>query len=126
MTAVEFLGHVGGMGIDMEVSKAFHKLLQKQGMKFKMETKVTGAKKEDGRITVSVEGVKDANKKEKIVCDVLLVCVGRRPYTTGLGLDSVGIQLDKRGRIPVNKRFQTSVPRCETINTGLLENLKKT
>ncbi|OQV23932.1 Dihydrolipoyl dehydrogenase, mitochondrial [Hypsibius exemplaris] len=115
VTAVEFLGHVGGMGIDMEVSKSFHKLLQKQGMKFKLETKVTGAKKQGDRIHVSVESVKDANKKEDLECDVLLVCVGRRPYTTNLGLESVGIQLDKRGRIPVNKRFQTSIQNIHAI-----------
>jgi len=44
-------------------------------------------------------------------CDVLLVCIGRRPYTEGLGLDSVGIQLDSKGRVPVNNRFQTSIPK---------------
>jgi len=44
-------------------------------------------------------------------CDVLLVCIGRRPYTEGLSLDGVGIQLDSKGRIPVNKKFQTSVPK---------------
>ena len=46
-----------------------------------------------------------------MTCDVLLVCVGRRPFTSHLGLESVGIELDNRGRIPVNNRFQTNVPR---------------
>lgn len=50
-------------------------------------------------------------KNETLTCDVLLVCIGRRPYTQNLGLDSVGIELDSRGRIPVNGRFQTQVPR---------------
>jgi len=50
-------------------------------------------------------------KQETLSCDVLLVCIGRRPFTSNLGLDSVGIALDNRGRIPVNNRFQTSVPR---------------
>merc|ERR1719249_300647 len=60
VTAVEFLGHVGGMGIDMDISKQFQRIMTKQGLKFKLNTKVTGAKKEaGGKITVSVEGVKD-------------------------------------------------------------------
>lgn len=108
MTAVEFLGHIGGMGIDMEVAKSFKNILSKQGMKFKLETKVVGAEDKNGIINVAVESVKDASKRENLECDVLLVCVGRRPYTTNLGLENVGIKLDKRGRIPVNKRFQSS------------------
>lgn len=50
-------------------------------------------------------------KSETLTCDVLLVCIGRRPYTENLGLEAVGIELDNRGRIPVNGRFQTKVPR---------------
>lgn len=50
-------------------------------------------------------------KNETLTCDVLLVCIGRRPYTQNLGLETVGIELDNRGRIPVNNRFQTKVPR---------------
>lgn len=92
----------------MEIAKAFQKILQKQGLKFKLQTKVLGATRQNGKIQVTVEGVKDS-KQETLECDVLLVSVGRRPYTANLGLENVGIQLDKRGRIPVNKRFQTSV-----------------
>merc|ERR1712107_255165 len=98
VTAVEFLGHVGGMGIDMDISKQFQRIMTKQGMKFKLNTKVTGAKKEGGKISVSVEGVKDG-KTEDLEADVLLVCVGRRPYTSNLGLEELGIELDNRGRI---------------------------
>lgn len=50
-------------------------------------------------------------KNETLSCDVLLVCIGRRPYTNDLGLENVGIELDNRGRIPTNNRFQTKVPR---------------
>merc|ERR1712107_900564 len=64
VTAVEFLGHVGGMGIDMDISKSFQRIMIKQGLKFKLNTKVTGAKKEGGKITVSVEGVKDGKTEE--------------------------------------------------------------
>lgn len=54
-------------------------------------------------------------KNETLSCDVLLVCIGRRPYTNNLGLENVGIELDNRGRIPVNNRFQTKVPRYYTL-----------
>jgi dihydrolipoamide dehydrogenase len=114
VTAVEFLGHVGGVGIDMEVSKLFQRTLTKQGMKFLLQTKVLSAKKQNGKITVSVEAVKDG-KKQDLECDTLLVSIGRRPYTVNLGLESVGLKLDNRGRVPVNERFQTSVPSIYAI-----------
>merc|ERR1712066_721575 len=114
VTAVEFLGHVGGMGIDMDVSKQFQRIMTKQGIKFKLNTKVTGAQKTGGKIKVSVEGVKDG-KAEEMDADVLLVCVGRRPYTDNLGLEEVGIERDDRGRVPVNSRFQTVLPNIYAI-----------
>ncbi|XP_068168646.1 dihydrolipoyl dehydrogenase, mitochondrial [Antennarius striatus] len=115
VTAVEFLGHVGGLGIDMEMSKNFQRILQKQGLKFKLGTKVMGAtKRPDGKIDVAVEAAA-GGKNETLTCDVLLVCIGRRPFTKDLGLDSVGIELDNRGRVPVNGRFQTSVPSIYAI-----------
>ncbi|XP_043084503.1 dihydrolipoyl dehydrogenase, mitochondrial [Puntigrus tetrazona] len=115
VTAVEFLGHVGGMGIDMEISKNFQRILQKQGLKFKLSTKVMGAtRRPDGKIDVAVEAAA-GGKSETLACDVLLVCIGRRPFTGNLGLESVGIELDNRGRIPVNGRFQTKVPNIFAI-----------
>jgi len=114
VTAVEFLGHVGGMGVDMEISKSFQRIMTKQGLKFKLNTKVTGAKKAGDKITVSVEGVKDG-KTEDLEADVLLVCVGRRPYTNNLGLQELGIELDNRGRVPVNSRFQSVLPNVYAI-----------
>jgi len=114
VTCVEFMGHVGGLGIDMEVSKQFQRSLQKQGLKFKMNTKVTSAVKSGDKVTVSVEGVKNG-KTEELECDNVLVCVGRRPYTADIGTDSVGLQLDNRGRLPVNSRFQTAVPSIYAI-----------
>ncbi|XP_074644220.1 dihydrolipoyl dehydrogenase, mitochondrial-like [Tubulanus polymorphus] len=114
VTCVEFLGHVGGMGIDMEIAKNFQRILKKQGLKFKLDTKVTSAMKDGDKIKVSIEGVKNG-KAEELECDTLLVCVGRRPYTDKLGLESVGITTDDRGRIPVNGRFQSSVPSIYAI-----------
>uniref|UniRef100_A0A286XLJ1 Dihydrolipoyl dehydrogenase n=1 Tax=Cavia porcellus TaxID=10141 RepID=A0A286XLJ1_CAVPO len=105
VTAVEFLGHVGGVGIDMEISKNFQRILQKQGFKFKLNTNVTGAtKKSDGKIDVSIEAA-SGGKAEVITCDVLL----------NLGLEELGIELDPRSRIPVNSRFQTKVPNIYAI-----------
>lgn len=114
VTAVEFLGHVGGMGIDADISKQFQRIMTKQGLKFKLNTKVTGAVKEGDKIKVAVEGVKDG-KQEELEADVLLVCVGRRPYTNNLGLEELGIEKDNRGRIPVNARFQTVLPNIYAI-----------
>lgn len=106
VTAVEYLGSIGGQGIDSEVSKTFQRILQKQGMKMKLNTKVLSAEKVDGNIHVEVEDVK-TNKKEMLDCNVLLVCVGRRPFTKGMGIEQMGIAIDDKGRIKVNSRFQT-------------------
>uniref|UniRef100_A0A8C6WAS7 Dihydrolipoyl dehydrogenase, mitochondrial n=1 Tax=Nannospalax galili TaxID=1026970 RepID=A0A8C6WAS7_NANGA len=113
--AVDFLGHVGGIGIDMEISKNFQHILQKQGSKFKLNIKVTGAtKKSDGKIDVCIEAA-SGGKAEVITSDVLLVCIGQRPFTQNLGLEEHGIELDPRGGIPVNTRFQTKIPNIYAI-----------
>ncbi|CAH2075375.1 unnamed protein product, partial [Iphiclides podalirius] len=109
VTAIEFLESIGGVGIDGEVSKALQKILAKEGMKFKLGTKVLAVKKEGNIVKVDVESAK-GGKKETLECDVVLVSIGRRPYTKGLGLEKVGIALDDRGRVPVNNKFQTTVP----------------
>lgn len=111
VTAVEFLPTIGGIGIDGEVSKTMQKVATKQGLKFKLGTKVMSATKTNGEIQVEVEDAKDASKRETLACDVLLVCVGRRPYTNNLGLEEIGIEKDEKGRIPVNSRFQTVIPK---------------
>ncbi|KFM79332.1 Dihydrolipoyl dehydrogenase, mitochondrial, partial [Stegodyphus mimosarum] len=115
VTAVEFLSNIGGVGIDLEVAKNFQRILTKQGLKFKLNTKVTGASLTGDKVSVNIEPVADASKKEQLECDVLLVCVGRRPYTENLGLESIGVQKDDRGRIIVNSRFQTTVPNIYAI-----------
>jgi len=114
VTCVEFLNNIGGVGIDLEVAKNFQRSLQKQGMKFKLNTKVMSASRQGDKVMVNVEGVKNG-KAETLECDNLLVCVGRRPYTADIGLDTVGLQLDNRGRVQVNSRFQTDVPSIYAI-----------
>lgn len=115
VTAIEFLPTIGGIGIDQEVSKTLQKVLTKQGLHFKLNTKVTGAEKSGGIIKVNIEDAKDSNKTEQLECEVLLVCVGRRPYTENLGLEELGIEKDQRGRIPVNSVFQTVIPNIYAI-----------
>ncbi|XP_075970699.1 dihydrolipoyl dehydrogenase [Anticarsia gemmatalis] len=109
VTAIEFLESIGGIGIDGEVAKTLHKIMAKQGMKFKLGTKVTSVKKEGSVVKVEVEPAK-GGAKETLDCDVVLISIGRRPYTKDLGLQNVGIALDDRGRVPVNDKFATTVP----------------
>ncbi|KAG9427988.1 dihydrolipoyl dehydrogenase, mitochondrial [Apis mellifera carnica] len=115
VTAIEYSPFIGGVAIDSEVSQTLQKILSKQGLNFKLGTKVTGAKKTGNEIIVSVEDAKDPSKKEDISCNVLLICIGRRPYTWNLGLEDIGIERDKLGRVPVNNRFQTVIPSIYAI-----------
>ncbi|CAE6387461.1 unnamed protein product [Rhizoctonia solani] len=114
VTVVEFLGGIGGVGIDEEIAKQFQRTLQKQGFKFQLNTKVLGGTKTDSGVQLEVESVKDG-KKETLDADVVLVSIGRRPYTAGLGLEKIGVEVDKRGRIVVDDQFNTSVPGVKCI-----------
>jgi len=115
VTVVEFLSSVGGIGIDLEVAKTFQRTLAKQGLKFKMGTKVMGAEKlADGSYMVNMENAKNG-KTEQLAADVIMVCVGRRPYTESLGLEKCGIELNERGQVPVDDNFMTSCPSVYAI-----------
>lgn len=94
--------------------KNFQRVLKKQGMTFKMESKVTSAQKTNSGVSVMVEPAK-GGPSEEMSCDVLLVCVGRRPYTKNLGLEQVGVALDERGRVKVDSAFKTNVPSIYAI-----------
>ena len=109
VTVVEFLPNIVPT-MDGEIRKAFQRSLTKQGMKFKLSTKITGAEKNaDGSVRLSMEPSK-GGETETMDVDVVLVSVGRTPYTEGLGLEEAGVQLDARGRVQVDGKFQTSVP----------------
>ena len=95
VTVVEFLDKVGA-GMDAEVATAFQRGLTKQGMIFKMGTKVTSAKAAKDGVVLTLEPAA-GGATETLTGDVVLVAIGRRPYTVGLGLESVGIETDKRG-----------------------------
>ena len=107
VTVVEFLDRILP-GMDGEVSKESRKILGKQGITFKLETKVTSAVNTGKGVDVTLEPAKGGTV-EKMTVDIVLVAVGRRPYIAGLGLDKVGVALDERGRIKTDHHFQTSV-----------------
>ncbi|HZZ69689.1 MAG TPA: dihydrolipoyl dehydrogenase [Phenylobacterium sp.] len=112
VTVIEFLDRITP-GMDAEVAKTFQRSLTKQGMTFKLSSKVTGAKASKKGVTVTVEPVAGGDA-EAIEADYLLLCVGRRPYTDGLGLESVGIAPDKRGFIETD-HWKTSAPHVWAI-----------
>jgi len=93
---------------DRQVSKALEKSLTKQGLAFRLKSKVTGARIDGDTISVSVQNEKD--ETESITCDKLLVAIGRRPLTEGVGLEEAGVRIDPDGRIEVDDRLQSSVP----------------
>lgn len=114
VTVVEFLGQIGGPGMDAEVSKATQKLLTKQGMKFKLNTKVTAGDAEGQGVSINVEAAK-GGKEESLDADVVLVAIGRRPYTNGLGLDNVGLETDDRGRLIIDQEYRTKIQHIRAI-----------
>jgi dihydrolipoamide dehydrogenase len=108
VTVVEFLDQILA-GMDGEVSKAMLRILQKQGLAFKLGSKVTKAEPRDGGVTLTIEPV-NGGDSEMIEADVVLVSVGRRPFTESLGLENVGLTVDNRGFITVDHDYQTTVP----------------
>ena len=107
VTVIEYLDRIIP-GADAEVAQTFQRTLAKQGMTFKLGQKVTGATVSDEGVAVSFEPVK-GGAAETIETDVVLVSVGRRPFTKGLGLETVGVEVDGRGFVP-NTHYQTSAP----------------
>tara|TARA_Y100000590_G_scaffold470314_1_gene663626 strand:+ start:72499 stop:73890 length:1392 start_codon:yes stop_codon:yes gene_type:complete len=107
VTVVEFQDNILP-GMDGEVRKETLKILQKQGMQFKLSSKVTGATSSRFSVNLDVESV-DGSSSETLKADVVLMAVGRKPYTDGLGLEDAGVKLDERGRVEVDEFFETSV-----------------
>lgn len=107
VTVVEFADRIVP-ALDKEIGKSFHKILEKQGFKFMLSTKVLKAEKKSGKIKLTVSGVGDG-EESTLTCDTVLVSVGRRPNSDGLGAKEAGIILDERGRITVDANFQTNV-----------------
>ncbi len=95
-------------GMDLEVGKQFQRLLQRQGIAFKLSSKVTGVERTKGGAKVTIEPAA-GGAAETVEADVVLVAIGRVPYTEGLGLDHLGVQLDQKGRIRTDDHFATNV-----------------
>ncbi len=108
VTVVEFLDRILP-GLDGEVAAQTARILKRQGLDIRLSMKVTGAKATAKGVTLTAEPVA-GGAAETLKADVVLVAVGRRPYTEGLGLEKVGVTTDKRGFITVDGDFQTSVP----------------
>ncbi|HRX39914.1 MAG TPA: FAD-dependent oxidoreductase, partial [Parvularculaceae bacterium] len=107
VTVVEFLDRILPT-MDGEVSKTFLRILKKQGMEFKLSSKVTGVEKLKTKLKVAIEPAA-GGAGETIEADVVLLAIGRRPYTAGLGLEKAGVALDQRGFI-LTDHFRTNVP----------------
>jgi len=107
VTVVEFLDHILP-GMDAEISKQMQRTLKKQGIEFKLSTKVTGAKTAKAGVTLTTEPVA-GGKKETMKAEIVLAAIGRLPFTNGLGLDKAVVEMDDRGFVKVDEDFQTNV-----------------
>jgi dihydrolipoamide dehydrogenase len=108
VTVLEYLDRILP-GMDTEIAAEAKKSLEKQGIAFKLGVRVTGAKKKGNVCIVEMQG------HDPIECDRVLLAVGRKPNTQGVGLESVGIALDERGRIPVDAHFATKAPNVYAV-----------
>ena len=108
VTCVEYLDQILP-GMDADIRKEANKIFKKQGIDFKLGTKVTGASVKGGKATLTLEPAKGGDA-ETMEADCVLVSIGRRPNTDGLGLDKIGLELNKRGQIETDHDFRTKVP----------------
>ena len=108
VTVVEFLDRIVP-GMDREIGERFRRALRRQGLGFRLSTRVTGAAVSGDAVSVALEPASGGDA-ETVECDVVLVAIGRRPRTAGLGLEELGVALDRRGFIEVDEDFETSVP----------------
>ena len=107
VTVVEYLDRILP-GMDGEIAKQFQRILTKQGMAFRLGSKVTAAKSGQAGVSLTLEPAK-GGAAETLEADIVLVAVGRRPYTQGLGLDRIGVALDEKGRVRTDSHFRTNV-----------------
>ena len=108
---IEYLDHITP-GLDKEISNEFMKILKKQNIKFELNTKVEKITKNDKGVVVETT---NKDSKNNIEADVVLISVGRKPYTDKLNLEKIGVNLDKKGKIKVNKNFETNVKNVYAI-----------
>jgi dihydrolipoamide dehydrogenase len=107
VTVIEFLDRIVP-GMDAEVAKSFERILARQGLKFRLGMKVTGARQGNDGVTLSVEP-RNGGTAEELTSDVVLVAVGRRAFTDGLGLEAIGVARDERGRVKTDPHYATNI-----------------
>ena len=107
VTVIEYLDHITP-GMDREISDEFKKILSKQGINFKMSSKVNNVQSTSSGVSINYTDLKNS-KEETIEFDKVLVSVGRKPYTEGLNLSKIGVKKDNKGRIEVDAKLQTSI-----------------
>jgi dihydrolipoamide dehydrogenase len=117
VTVVEFLDRITP-GMDGETAKMLQRLLSRQGLDFKLGSKVTSAKASKSGVSLTVEPAKGGDA-ESLKADIVLVAIGRRPYTEGLGLEELGVNKDNRGFIQVDKTYQTNVEGIYAIGDAI-------
>ena len=108
VTVVEYLDNLVP-GMDGEIGKTFQRVLGKQGIAFKLGTKVTGVAATDDRLTVSVEPAA-GGETDTLEADIVLVAIGRRPRLDGVDVETLGLALDDRGRVVIDDHYRTNVP----------------
>ena len=113
VTVIEYLDFITP-GMDREISNEFKKILTKQGIKFKLGSKVNSVKNNGSKVLLNYTDIKNSNN-ETLEFDKVLVSVGRKPYTEGLNLTKVGVKKDAKGRIEVNEKLQTSIKNIYAI-----------
>ena len=112
VNVIEFLDHITP-GMDREISEEFMKILKKQNIKFHLNRKVTSIKKTKNEVHISTSD-KNGDSKD-FNCDVALISIGRKPFTSNLNLSSAGVKSDEKGRIKIDKKFQTSAKNIYAI-----------
>ena len=117
VTVVEFLDRIVP-GMDGEVGRMFERILTRQGFRFRLKTRVTGARVGNDGVTLTVEPA-EGGAAEEIAADVVLLAIGRRPHVEGLGLDAAGVALDERGRVQVDAHYATNIPGIWAIGDAI-------
>ena len=113
VTVIEYLDRIVP-GIDAEIAKAFQRVLGKQGLQFRLGSKVTAAETTNKGVNLTVEPAK-GGKAETIQADIVLVAIGRRSVSEGIGLQEAGVEVDDRGRVKTNAHYATSIPSIYAI-----------
>lgn len=119
VTVIEYADKICPL-IDQDCMNVLVRSMKKLGVEFLTSMKVTGSRSVGGRVELDYENMADGGKKSSIQGDVVLVSTGRKPFTDGLGLDTVGVQLDERGRVKTNAHYQTNIPNIFAVGDVII------